>query len=83
MCFVRSWNTWLFAITTCIADTLSQWSTAFLFGSILNFFNIYWIKVIYDATCAINMYSASAEDREITGCFLDFQEISDVSKEIQ
>lgn len=71
-CFIRSWKTGLFVI--CLAAWLSQnkgvepcWLTSSSYNNHLNYKFSLIVK-------AITRYSASAEDRGTTDCFLDFLE---------
>lgn len=80
-CFVRSWNTGFFAIW--IAALLSEWSETGSDGLTVRSERRRTSQVISATTRHIERYSTSADERDMGGCFLDFQEIRDPLKLIK
>jgi hypothetical protein len=81
MCLVLSWKTRFAAIWR--AAFLSQKSNAACGWSILKSLSKDISQTISHAVEAMDQYSASAENRDIVCCFLDFKEIRDSPKKTQ
>lgn len=74
ICLVHSWNMRFEAI--CIAAWLSQNRLVGLIRWISRSSSNWCIQQVSIVVSAIALYSTSADDREIVGCFFDFHDMS-------
>jgi len=77
-CFVRSWKTGFFAIW--IAAWLSECKVTGRDGVMERSANNHTNQVISATTRRIDLYSASADDRDTKDCFFDFHETGEPPK---